>query len=129
MTRSAIFIDEVQLRTIAAEPTPDPIPTAVVEDERVTPVVFQLTQNFPNPFNAHTSISYQLSTPGPVALDLYNVSGQLVRRLVDAHEMAGVHQVTWDGTDDAGETVSSGVYFYRLQAEGRRQIRRLVLLR
>jgi hypothetical protein len=89
-----------------------------------------LAQNYPNPFNPTTTIDFTLREPGPVLLEIYNVRGQLVRRLVDDVRTAGmVHSISWDGTGGAGQHVASGVYFYRLVAPGFTRTRKMVLLK
>ncbi len=90
----------------------------------------RLFQNAPNPFNPETTIRYSLSTPGRVVLRIYNASGVLVRTLVDEPRPAGSHTARWNGADDAGRRLGSGVYFYELQtASGFRDARKLVLLK
>jgi hypothetical protein len=76
----------------------------------------RLAQNFPNPFNPTTTIRFALVESGDVALSIYDVSGQQVRSLVDEWRSAGRHSIVWDGRDDAGRQVASGVYVYRLRA-------------
>jgi len=89
-----------------------------------------LSQNYPNPFNPVTTIDYQVATAGRVTLRVYNVAGQLVRSLVDGQVAAGVvHTARWRGLTDAGAQVSSGVYFYKLVAEGFVETRKMVLLK
>jgi flagellar hook assembly protein FlgD len=95
-------------------------------------VSLSLGQNRPNPFNPTTVIPYLLangSTPVRVKLVVLDVSGGVVRTLVDENQSGGPHEVAWDGKDDRGSTVSSGVYFYALDADGQRQTRKLVLLK
>ena len=75
-----------------------------------------LLPNAPNPFNAGTLIAYRLASPGPVRLVIYNALGQAMRTLVDRHQTAGYYQVHWDGRDQRGDPVGSGIYFSRLQA-------------
>ncbi len=105
-------------------------PTVVAaETGEVRPAGFALEQNYPNPFNGRTSISYQLPGPGAVELILYGLLGQPVRRLVSEYQGAGFHRVAWDGTDDGGHPVASGVYLYRLKAGDQLLSRRLVLVR
>jgi len=90
----------------------------------------RLAQNVPNPFNPVTTIRYEVKTSGPVRIGVYNVAGQLVRTLVDGHRTAGtVHEVKWNGLNDAGAQVSSGVYFYKLVTEGYTATRKMVLLK
>jgi hypothetical protein len=90
-----------------------------------------LEQNHPNPFNPVTTIGYTLATSGHVTLRVYDVTGALVRTLVDGVQSAdaGALQATWDGRADTGAAVSSGVYFYRLEAGGTIETRRMVLLK
>jgi hypothetical protein len=88
-----------------------------------------LHANHPNPFNPSTTIRYELATAGAVHLRVYDAAGRLVRTLVDAREGAGVHDVTFDGRDDAGRAMASGVYFYRLEAGTVTQTRKMVLLK
>ncbi|GEM_PF-6510125 len=96
---------------------------------------FELYQNYPNPFNPETTISYQLPPTGQAAnnqvnLTVYNLNGQIVRRLVKGNQPAGTYSVKWDGTDDHGVPVASGVYFYRLTTgSGFVATRKMVLLR
>ncbi len=89
-----------------------------------------LTQNYPNPFNPSTSIEFTVRTRTRVSLKVYDVSGGLVRTLLEGDRVAGeVHRVSWDGRNDAGEAVSSGVYFYRLVASDFAQTKKMVLLK
>jgi hypothetical protein len=85
--------------------------------------------NFPNPFNPKTKIWYNLPKPGPATVAIYNLRGQVVRTLVDERQEAGQHQVLWNGTDDNGRTVSSGVYLYRLDAGGKHKTEKFLLLK
>jgi hypothetical protein len=103
--------------------------SVAVEDPQGTAPLVRLAQNVPNPFRPSTSINYELGRPGAVSLRVYDVQGRLVRELVDGHQDAVAHSVLWDGTDDAGRAVSSGVYFYRLEAPGVTETRRMVLSR
>jgi hypothetical protein len=91
--------------------------------------IFRLDQNVPNPFNPVTKISFSLDRAGPVDLAVYDVSGRRVASLVREDRAAGSHLVTWDGTDDRGGRVSSGVYFYKLQTADRVDTRKMTLLK
>jgi hypothetical protein len=93
------------------------------------PAVNTLLQNHPNPFNPLTMIRFSLARPGHASLVIYDVTGRRVRTLVDGSRDAGAHAVTWDGTNDRGAHVASGVYFYRLYAAGFERTRKMVLLR
>ncbi len=78
------------------------------------PAEFSLSQNYPNPFNALTSFSLSLPEETQVKLVIYNVMGQKVKTIVDDCLAAGIHTITWDGTNESGQNVSSGIYFYRI---------------
>jgi hypothetical protein len=78
------------------------------------PSAYGLSQNYPNPYNPHTQIAYQLPQEGLVSLKIYNIKGELVRTLVAEYKPAGYHTVTWDGRNEDGMEVSSGIYFYRM---------------
>jgi len=93
------------------------------------PKSFALSQNFPNPFNPESEISYDLPNDSWVKLSIYNISGQKVKTLVDGFEAAGHKTVIWDGKNEKGEQVASGVYFYRLEAGDFTATKKMVLLR
>jgi flagellar hook assembly protein FlgD len=82
------------------------------------PSVSGLMQNHPNPFNPTTTIAYDVAEAGHVTIEVYDVSGRLVQRLVNAHKDAGRHQASWNGRDMNGSSVHTGVYFYRMSAPG-----------
>jgi len=88
----------------------------VVAAAKTIPEKFALYQNHPNPFNLETQISFDLPVNSKVSLKIYNITGQLVRTLIDKDMEAGQHKVIWDGKNQKGETVASGIYFYRLEA-------------
>jgi hypothetical protein len=98
-------------------------------DVGIKPATYALDQNYPNPFNPSTVIPYALKNAGHVELSVYNVLGQKVRVLVDEFQNADNHVARWDGTDDAGKTVSSGVYFYRLDTGEFTDIKKMVLMK
>lgn len=93
------------------------------------PTSYSLNQNYPNPFNPSTEISFALPQDGRVDLSIYNVLGQRVVSLVSRHMEAGRHTVTWDGRDANGNTASSGIYFYRIQANDFVDTRKMTLLK
>jgi len=93
------------------------------------PHSFRLYQNCPNPFNPTTEIRFDLPVPSHVWLDVYNLLGRRVRSLVDTYMDAGNHRVEWDGTDDAGESVASGIYFYRVETGAGAATRKMLLLK
>ncbi len=94
------------------------------------PAVFSLADNYPNPFNPATTIQYALPQAADVALTVYNVLGQPVRTLVAEHQSAGRYVVEWDATNDSGHSLSSGMYFYRLEASGEfLEVKKMLLLK
>ncbi|MCK4428149.1 MAG: T9SS type A sorting domain-containing protein, partial [candidate division Zixibacteria bacterium] len=93
------------------------------------PKQFSLEQNYPNPFNPACNIEYALPTDCQVTLSIYNILGQKVRVLVDEYQSTGNKSVTWDGKDDQGQEVTSGVYFYRIQAGDFVQSKKMVLIK
>jgi flagellar hook assembly protein FlgD len=93
--------------------------TAIAETAGVVGPVYALRQNVPNPFNPATRIGFALPAGGQVSLKVYNLTGKLVRTLLDEPVAAGPGEVTWDGRDDAGRAVASGTYFYELRVDGR----------
>ena len=94
-----------------------------------TPTTFALYQNYPNPFNPTTTIKYQLPTPGWVTLKVYNMIGQEVRTLVNQPQLPGVKRVTWDGRDNDGNPVTSGVYIYTLKTKEFRDSKKMIFLK
>lgn len=104
--------------------------SAVEENELVgLPFKYHLHQNTPNPFNPETTIRYEVPTGGLVQLNIYNLGGQKVACLVDQVQMAGSYTITWDGRDNAGQELATGIYLYSLHAGTRIEARRLLLLR
>jgi hypothetical protein len=83
----------------------------------------------PNPFNPSTAIRFSLARPAHVRMLVFSVSGARVRTLADAPMPAGQHRLTWDGLDDRGRQLASGAYFYRLEADGAVEAKKLILLR
>ncbi len=95
----------------------------------VTPVAQMLLQNYPNPFNPETTITFNLPTAGNANLAIYNVKGQLVKNLANSQMNAGSHKLTWNGTDNNGRNVTSGIYFYKLSHNGTTETRKMMLMK
>ncbi|RMF65047.1 MAG: T9SS C-terminal target domain-containing protein, partial [Calditrichaeota bacterium] len=103
--------------------------TSVAADEPL-PRVFSLAQNYPNPFNPTTTIRYALPRSADVRLTIYNLLGQQIRTLVDGrNQAAGFHSVQWDGKDDRGGLMPSGIYVYRIQAGDFKKSRKMLLVK
>ncbi|NOY58188.1 MAG: T9SS type A sorting domain-containing protein, partial [Calditrichaeota bacterium] len=90
-------------------------PRVVFVDKKTSaPSRFGLLQNYPNPFNPVTQIQYNLSKPGKVDLTIFDVNGKRVKQIVSEMQAAGQHAVEWSAENNLGQTVTSGIYFYRL---------------
>ncbi|MDI6793281.1 MAG: putative Ig domain-containing protein, partial [bacterium] len=129
--KANISIEELKLRDSGNYPI-----TAISEGADVLigvglsiPVAFDLFQNYPNPFQAATSISYQLPEEAFATLEVYNLSGQLVKTLVKEKKPAGWYSVKWDGRDSSGKAAASGVYLYRLTAGGFTRVEKMIILK
>jgi flagellar hook assembly protein FlgD len=88
-----------------------------------------LEQNYPNPFNPSTTIRYQLPEKSEVTLSIFDITGNEVRTLLKETLAAGEYSVTWNGANDQGIPVSSGVYLYRIQADNYTEAKRMILMR
>jgi N-acetylneuraminic acid mutarotase len=137
---SSVAINEL-LRVDGMATAPEAISTVVNERavSVVQPLEFTLHQNTPNPFNPSTTIRFSLPEAGATTLAVYSIMGQLVHVVIERDLGAGLHEIVWDGRDDSGRNVASGVYLYRLEWQaaspgsdiGTRgsQVRRLLLVR
>ena len=105
----------------------EPAPAFTPNPASAEPKKFDLAQNYPNPFNPETEIGYTMPSDGTLELAVYNLLGQKVVTLVDGQATAGEHIATWDGTDDAGQPVSAGVYFCQLRAGGQTAVSKMIL--
>jgi subtilisin family serine protease len=119
-----------------ADPTVTVGCTLVVEEQTgiddastEIPAAFSLDQNYPNPFNPATDIGFALPSQAEVELVVYDMLGRQVRSLVNGKMEAGYHSVTWDGTDNNGRSVSSGVYFYSIKAGDFSQSQKMIMLK
>ena len=94
-----------------------------------TPAAFRLFQNHPNPFNPVTTITFSLANECRIDLTIFDVGGRRIRRLVRETRAAGLHRARWDGTNDRGAAVATGLYFYRLEAGPYVSVKKMVLLK
>ncbi len=117
-----VYFDDLDIEKISNT-------TAVKGAITNTPHIFDLSNNYPNPFNPSTKIAYSVPKDGMVSLVIYNVLGQRVRTLANGPMSAGQYSITWDGRSDAGSVLSSGVYFYRLQAGEMAIVKKMLLLK
>ncbi|MEL6822768.1 MAG: M14 family zinc carboxypeptidase, partial [Calditrichota bacterium] len=114
------YLDDIAVTTYT-----DPV--TGIEPQAGVPNRIELNANYPNPFNPSTTISFGIPEAGQVRLTIYNVLGQPIRELVNSEFTAGNYQLSWDGRDSAGNQVSSGLYFYRLDSENQKLVRRMML--
>jgi hypothetical protein len=92
-------------------------------------MTFALFQNYPNPFNPATTIEYRLEKSANVTLSIFNVGGQCLRSFSYGQVREGIHQSTWDGKDEGGQQVASGVYFYMLRADQQVLSNKMILIK
>jgi len=118
--REGIYIDDVGITWS---------PTDIDEDTGPVPHIFSLSQNYPNPFNPSTSISFSLEQEAYASIVVYDLMGRKVKTLISSLLDAGDHEIVWDGANDSGADVASGIYLYKLESGGSSQVRRMTLLR
>jgi hypothetical protein len=104
-------------------------PNGVEGNRPLIPYTFDLGQNYPNPFNPSTAINYSVEHKCKVDISIFNILGQKVSALVDDEMDAGVYQAIWDGKDDNGAQVASGIYFYKMITSDYVETRKMVLMR
>lgn len=105
---------------------------SVNDDENtngMNPTAYKLEQNYPNPFNPETKIIYSIPEAGFVKLYVYDINGTLIKTLIEREQTSGRYEIIWDGKNQQGEKVCSGVYFYRMQANSFIQTRKMILLK
>jgi enediyne biosynthesis protein E4 len=103
--------------------------TSIKDKTLRMPEKFELSQNYPNPFNPSTTIEYQVDESSHIKLIVYNLVGQMVAILLDKQQQPGFYSVQWNGIDESGKQIASGVYLYQLQTKNSMQVRKLTLLR
>ncbi|MDD2331796.1 MAG: FlgD immunoglobulin-like domain containing protein, partial [Candidatus Cloacimonetes bacterium] len=99
------------------------------EDPLVPSITTSLKGNYPNPFNPETTISYSVKEATPVTIEIYNLKGQLVKTLVRDTKAAGDHSVVWNGKDNNNQNVTSGVYFYKMNAGKFSSTKKMILMK
>ena len=111
-------VQEIMGQPTDTDPEPNPLPSR-----------FSLAQNYPNPFNATTTIEYALPSPGPVTITVYNLLGQTVSVWRSERQSAGRHTYHWQGLDQTGHPVATGLYLYRLESGRHTASRKMLLLK
>jgi hypothetical protein len=105
------------------------ISTVSRSDDQLPPSQMKLEQNFPNPFNPTTTIEYSIPNSGFVTLEVFDISGRIVRTILSENQYHGKHIAIWDGRNDSGERVSSGTYFYVVKTENSTIARKMIYLK
>lgn len=121
-------VDETELPGFCSDPCPDPSGAPDVGTQAEV-LVNRLFQNQPNPFNPRTAVHFSVAARGPVELNIYDVGGRLVKTLVDKPMDAGLHSVIWDGTDNGGHRVGSGIYWSQLDVGDYVSSKKVVVLK
>jgi len=98
-------------------------------DETIPQVYTALIGNYPNPFNPETTISFQMALEGKVQIDIFNIKGQKIKTIINQYISKGSHKVVWNGVDDTGRGVSSGVYFYQMQTDNCVVAKKMLLMK
>jgi flagellar hook assembly protein FlgD len=102
-----------------------------VDDEILSgiPMVYELSNNYPNPFNPSTTIGYAIPHIGVVSIDVYDILGHQITTLLSKTMPAGYYEVSWDGRDQYGRSVSTGIYFYTLNTGKTRIVKRMLFIK
>ncbi len=105
--------------------------TSVKDAKKVQGILnaFKLHQNYPNPFNPSTTIVYETPTKGNVQVSIYDINGRLIKTLINAPQSAGAHRVTWQGFNQSGQKVASGVYIYMVKFNNAISSKKMLLLK
>jgi len=124
----------IVVKYLNADGTPSQVlnisfPFVASSNNEIPALVTKLNNNYPNPFNPSTTLSFTLAEPGRTTLTIYNLKGQLIKRLVDKELTSGMHKVLWNGKDENERNVASGVYFYRLQSKNYQATGKMLLLK
>ena len=130
MTAALTFTNLIPLLSVTSGAVT--IGTTRVEEDHTSagiPATFALWQNHPNPFNPETEIKYDLPREAQVVINIFNIAGQKIATLIDGRVSAGVHAVSWKGTDDLGRSAPSGIYICRMAAEGNIFQKRMALIK
>ena len=126
--KASVVLHDVKAAGMAGESLPVTVGEKRI-DISIVPAVFALHQNYPNPFNPVTEIQFDVPTESHVTLTIYNIMGQEVRTLSNSTLEAGFHSIRWDGTNESGELISTGVYFYRLTSPSFTSTKKMLMVK
>ena len=104
-------------------------PVSVIKSASKIPDRFMLSQNYPNPFNPSTKINFSLNQTSNVSVKIYDARGALVKTLIDGSKNSGSYDLTWDGTNNSGARLATGVYFYELKSDNNQLVKKMLLLK
>ncbi|MBI2619868.1 MAG: T9SS type A sorting domain-containing protein, partial [Ignavibacteriales bacterium] len=117
-----VYFDDLTVQVIGAT-------TSAGNGKNGLPKTYDLSVNYPNPFNPSTNIKFALPVESRFALVIYNILGQRVRTVAEGIKSAGEYTVQWDGRNDVGEVVQTGVYFYRLETNSIALVKKMIFLK
>jgi hypothetical protein len=104
-------------------------PLGIAGEIALQPGQFKLHQAYPNPFNPTTTLKYEMGSAGPVSIDVFDVNGRKIRSLYNGIQIPGQHEIRWDAKDDHGRSMSSGVYLFKVNVNGKQQTAKSLLLK
>jgi hypothetical protein len=113
-----VFFKDIKIESMTAE-----------KDNPIIPIKTELFANYPNPFNPETTIKFAVKNDELVSIDVYNIKGQKVKTLIDDVVKKGEYSIVWNGTDDNGKNVSSGIYFYKMKTKDYSAVNKMILLK
>jgi len=125
----ALHLTKYYYRLKIIHPNGDVSHSKVITGTVELPAQFEISQNFPNPFNPETTISYCLPRAGNVVIVVFDIQGKTVKNLINEHQPPGYYHIKWDGTNQEGNRVSSGIYFYQIQCKDGLKTQKMMLLR
>jgi hypothetical protein len=129
MTPGDMYLDDIVVTDASISAAPD----VELLQQPLQPVQYIISSNYPNPFNSSTTIHYQLPEKSIVLLSIYNITGQKIRTLIPGGQDAGAHMISWNGKDQLGRDVPSGIYIYKIDAQARQDLfstsRKIVLIK
>ncbi len=105
------------------------LPVSSLFEEGVLPTETTLYPNYPNPFNPTTTISYYLQEASDVEIKIYNIKGQIVKNFRYDHQISGYHEIVWNGKDNSGTKIPTGIYFYELEGEGKYMVKKMIMIK
>jgi flagellar hook assembly protein FlgD len=104
-------------------------PLAIAGEIGLQPGQFKLHQAYPNPFNPTTTLKYEMGSAGPVSIDVFDVNGRKIRSLYNGIQIPGQHEIRWNAKDDRGRSMSSGVYLFKVNVNGKTHTAKTLLLK